>query len=209
MEIDYLYGWIKIWSHIEGSRPEWWMVYVKHDYIVGIYHFGQKPLIRRNVTENGEPQRCGWEHRRRRSEVCIKVCQHHENAKLSKQMQACDTVCVLLGRNTSNSLSPLIYRLPLAHTLILHTHHLVGLVVRRPPQERKIPGSNPAWAGIFPGSSHTSDLKIGTPVATLPGAWRYRVSTGTGWPGVSILWLGEVERLICNLYLSVAARKIV
>ena len=44
-----------------------------------------------------------------------------------------------------------------------------------------------------------SDLKIGTPVATLPGAWRYRVSTGTGWPGVSILWLGEVERLICNI----------
>ena len=50
-----------------------------------------------------------------------------------------------------------------------------------------MPGSNPACAGIFPGSSHTSDLKIGTPVATLPGAWRYRVSAGTGWPDVSIL----------------------
>ena len=37
------------------------------------------------------------------------------------------------------------------------------------------------------GSSHISDLKIGTPVATLPGAWRYRVSTGTGQPGVSKL----------------------
>ena len=64
---------------------------------------------------------------------------------------------------------------------------LVGLVVRRPPRERKIPGSNTACAGIFSGSSHTSDLKIGTPVATLLGAWRYRVSTGTGRPGVSIL----------------------
>ena len=41
--------------------------------------------------------------------------------------------------------------------------------------------------GIFPGLSHTSDFKIGTPVATLLGAWRYRVSAGTGWPGVSIL----------------------
>ena len=71
------------------------------------------------------------------------------------------------------------------------------------------PGSNPACAGIFSGSSHTSDLKNGTPVATLPGAWRYRVSTGTGRPGVSILWLGEVERWICNVYLSVAAGKIV
>ena len=64
---------------------------------------------------------------------------------------------------------------------------LVGLVVGRLPRERKVPGSNPACAGIFSGSSHTSDLKIGTPVATLPGAWRYRVSAGTGWPGVSIL----------------------
>ena len=36
-------------------------------------------------------------------------------------------------------------------------------------------------------SSHTSDFKIGTPVATLPGAWRYRVSAGTVRPGVSIL----------------------
>ena len=67
------------------------------------------------------------------------------------------------------------------------TDRLVGLVVRRPPRERKVPGSNPACAGIFSGSSHTCDLNIGTPVATLPGAWYYRVSTGTGWPGVSIL----------------------
>ena len=64
---------------------------------------------------------------------------------------------------------------------------LVGLVVRRPPRERKILGSNLACAGIFSGSSHTSDLKIGTPVAALPGAWCYRVSAGTGWPGISIL----------------------
>ena len=91
----------------------------------------------------------------------------------------------------------------------LASYRLVGLVVRRPPRERKVPGSNPTCAGIFSGSSHTSDFKIGTPVATLPGAWRYRVSTGTGRPGVSILWLGEVERWISNFYLSVAARKIV
>ena len=86
---------------------------------------------------------------------------------------------------------------------------LVGLVVRCPPRERKIPGLYPACDRIFSGSNHTSDPKIGTPVATLPGAWRYRVSTGTGRPGVSILWLGEIERWICNFYLSVAACKIV
>ena len=44
----------------------------------------------------------------------------------------------------------------------------------------------------FSGSSHTSDLNIGTPVATLPGAWRYRVSAWTGWSSVSILRLGEM-----------------
>ena len=65
-----------------------------------------------------------------------------------------------------------------------HPDRLVGLVVKAPALRA---GSNPACAGIFSGSSHTSDLKIGTPVATLPGAWRYRVSTGTGRPGISIL----------------------
>ena len=46
-------------------------------------------------------------------------------------------------------------------------------------------------------------------MATLPGAGRYRVSGGTGRPGVSKLWLGEMESWICNFYLSVAARKMV
>ena len=49
------------------------------------------------------------------------------------------------------------------------------------------------------GLSHTCDSKIGTPVATLPGAW--------GRPSVSILWLSEVESLICSFYLGVAARE--
>ena len=57
--------------------------------------------------------------------------------------------------------------------------------------------------------NYDSDLKIGTPVATLPDAWRYRVGTGTGRPGANILWLSEVESWICNLYLSVAASKLV
>ena len=70
---------------------------------------------------------------------------------------------------------------------LLSKYRLVGLVVRRPPLERNILGLNLACAGIFLGSSHTSDSKIGTPVTTLPGAWRYRVSAGTGRPGVSIL----------------------
>ena len=31
-----------------------------------------------------------------------------------------------------------------------------------------------------------------------PASWRYRFSTATGRPSVTILWLGEVESLICN-----------
>ena len=70
---------------------------------------------------------------------------------------------------------------------LLHPYRLVGLVVKAPPGERKIPGSNLECAEIFPGPSHVSDLKTGIPVATLSGAWRCKVSAGTGGPGVSIL----------------------
>ena len=84
------------------------------------------------------------------------------------------------------------------------------LVVRRPPGERETWLWSPFFpVGVLPRLSPASDLTIGAPVATLPGAWRYRVSAGTGRPGVSILWLGEMESLICNFYLSVAARTIV
>ena len=57
---------------------------------------------------------------------------------------------------------------------------LLALWLRRPSLEWKILCSNPVCARIFLGSRHSNDLKIGTPVATLPGAWCYRVSAGTG-----------------------------
>ena len=118
-------------------------------------------------------------------------------------------ILILCWRN-SNWISCYCFRVRLIVSREIPTdYHDVGLVVKRLPWERKTPGLNPACAGIFSGSSHTSDLKNGTPVATLPGTWCYRVSAGTFWPGVSILWLGEMESLVCNFYLSVAARKIV
>ena len=49
------------------------------------------------------------------------------------------------------------------------------------------PGFTSRLRRDFSGPSHTSDSKIGTPEATLPGAWRYRVNTATSRPGVSIL----------------------
>ena len=86
---------------------------------------------------------------------------------------------------------------------------LVGLVVKASASRTEDPRFESRLRRDFSGSSHTSDFNIGTPVAPLPGAWRCRVSAGTGRPGVSILWLDEVESLICNFYLSVAARTIV
>ena len=62
---------------------------------------------------------------------------------------------------------------------------LVGLVVKASASRVKDPGFDSR--GEFSGFSHTGDLKTGTPVTTLPNAWRYRVSAWTSWPGVSIL----------------------
>ena len=92
---------------------------------------------------------------------------------------------------------------------MLGQDRLVGLVVKAPVTRAEDPGFESLLPRYFLGSSRTSDLKTGTPVATLPGAWRYRVSAGTGRPGVGILWLGEVESLTRNFYLSEAARKLV
>ena len=64
---------------------------------------------------------------------------------------------------------------------------LVGLVVKASASGAEDPGFESRLRRHFSGSSHTSDLKTGTPVATLPGALRYRVSAGNGRPGVSVL----------------------
>ena len=54
-------------------------------------------------------------------------------------------------------------------------YRLVGLVVKASTSRAEDPGSKSRLRrDFFSGSSHTSDFKIGTPVATLPGAWRYR-----------------------------------
>ena len=85
-------------------------------------------------------------------------------------------------------------------------HRLVGLVVKISASRAEDPVFESRLRRDFSWLRHTSNLNIGTPVVTLPGAWRYRVGSETGWPGVSILRLDEVESLICNFYLSVTAR---
>ena len=76
----------------------------------------------------------------------------------------------------------------------LPCYRLVGLVVMVSASRAQDLVFNSSFCcGDFSGSSHTSDFKTGSPVAALPGAWRYRVSAGTSWPGVSTRWGGEVE----------------
>ena len=68
------------------------------------------------------------------------------------------------------------------------TDRLVGLVLKASASREEDPGFESRLRREFSGVESDQWLKkIGTPVATLPSAWRYRVSTGTGWPGVSIL----------------------
>ena len=120
--------------------------------------------------------------------VCLSIFATNMCAVYLSACSVCPSMHAHLDGNVPRQVN-ILFGLPKnCSALSLHACDLlVGQVVRRPPRERKIPGSNPACTGIFSGSSHTSDLKIGTPVATLLGAWRYRVSTGTGRPGVSIL----------------------
>ena len=70
---------------------------------------------------------------------------------------------------------------------VLSSYLLVGLVVKASSWEGEDPGFESRLRRDFSGLSHTSDLEIGAPVATLPGVWHYRVSAGTGLPGVSIM----------------------
>ena len=86
-------------------------------------------------------------------------------------------ICLSPSTCASLSLSP-----PLPSS-----HCLGGLVVKASTSGVEDPGFESHLQRDFSGSSHPSDLKIGTPVASLPGAWHYRVSAGTGRPGVSIL----------------------
>ena len=49
-------------------------------------------------------------------------------------------------------------------------HRLAGLLIKASASEAEDSGFESRLRRDFPGSSHTSDLKTGTPVATLPGA---------------------------------------
>ena len=55
--------------------------------------------------------------------------------------------------------------------LLFTNHRLAGLVVKASAAGAEDPGFESRLPRDFSGSSHTSDFKIGTPVATLLGVW--------------------------------------
>ena len=86
---------------------------------------------------------------------------------------------------------------------------LACLVVKASTSGAPDPGFESHFRGDFSRWSHTSDFKIGTPVAALPGVV---VLEGQRWDWLDrcqYTGLAELESLICNLYLSVAAGKTV
>ena len=69
-----------------------------------------------------------------------------------------------------------------------HIIWLVGLVLEASASRAAHPEFDSRFLrGDLSRSSRTSDLQTGTPVATLPGAWRYMIGVGTGWPSVSTM----------------------
>ena len=111
---------------------------------------------------------------------------------------------------TPATLEDLRKMMPVSVVVTDSNNRLVGLVVKTFTSRVQDPGFDSCWCcGDFSRLRCTSDMKIGTPVATLPGAWHYRVSAETSQPGVSLLWPGEVESLIGNFYLSVEACELV
>ena len=76
---------------------------------------------------------------------------------------------------------------------------LLAQRLRRPPREWQTRGSNPALAlEILPGRVTPVTWKSSLQWLPWLALYRCRVSAETGWSGVCILWLGEIDRLICN-----------
>ena len=72
----------------------------------------------------------------------------------------------------------------------MHTRLLGGVVVRCQYREWQTRDRTP----LCPGLIYLSDLNIGAPVATRPGAWRDRISARTGWLSISVLLVREQIR---------------
>ena len=148
---------------------------------------------------------CDWVRWKVWSATSISVWQH---INFSEQIRPWDTLACCWDVKQPTNKQNLVFSTTLNHQDLHSRNCLVGLVVKASALRTEDWRFESRLQQNFSRSSHTCDLKIGSLVATLPGAWCYRVSTETGRPSVSILWLSDVESLRCNFYLSVAAGKI-
>ena len=92
------------------------------------------------------------------------------------------------------------YCLLFTYSLSSFTYHLDGLVVGKVFTSR-VGG----WGSNC--SSHANDFEKEKVllVATLPDVWPGGVRTRTCWSGVHIVWLDEMELLVCFFFLTVVA----
>ena len=114
--------------------------------------------------------------------LCLSVC-----LSVSISLSVSLSLCLCLSVSLPSLCLCLSVSVCLSLSLSLSHNRLAGLVVKASASGAEDPGFESRLRRDFSGSSHTSDLKIGTPVATLLGDWHCRVSAGTGWPGVSTL----------------------
>ena len=95
----------------------------------------------------------------------------HSHVQSHDAMPA-SSVLLVSSLNTSRKSHPTITRQNgRMLAMSLPYNRLVGLVVKASASGAEDPGFESRLRRDFSGSSHTSDSKIGTPVATLPGAW--------------------------------------
>ena len=94
------------------------------------------------------------------------------------------------------------------YILFLSRHRHVGLVVKASASKATDSGFDSRLIRDFSRSSHTIDLKKKLALQWIPcqAPGVCMISAGTGWPGVCILCLVEIESLICHVCLSVVAR---
>ena len=94
--------------------------------------------------------------------------------KLPPPLHQVHTICEQALNRTQLMTRHASSKAPTEVLLIHWKDRLVGLVVKASASRVEDPRFESRLRQDFFGSSHSSDLKTDTPVATLPGAWCYR-----------------------------------
>ena len=154
--------------------------------------------IHKNLTEIVNHRDTAGKHRRRRSRKTNCLGNWHSDGYAAKCLALCSqyldwfTGCQYAATGwgsmceTSFSVQQFVHHL---NRSVIEIHCFIGLVVKVPASRVADPGSHSCLCWDFYRSSHTSDLKIDTPVASLPGVWHYTVSWLVGLASVFCDWV--------------------